>query len=188
MQGRWLVSSLLLILVLPMFSGCLSLVTMREMMDQERGEPQVERTQETHTIAHTFDWTSLDDVEYSNVSTFYVRDDVAEIVIYFKAAFSGSEFTGAFDCNGILGRYVEATLTDATGAVVWSENVCEDYNPLNSHIYADPTLPNGEWTLEVNARGFGESATNTLKDSFSVVVTVYKDCLEYPTENLCVDS
>ena len=68
--------------------------------------------------------------------------------------------------------------------VVWSENVCEDYNPLNSCIYADPTLLNGEWTLEVNARGFGEF-TNTLKDSFSVVVTVYKDCLEYPTENLC---
>ncbi|MEC8736211.1 MAG: hypothetical protein VXX39_04560 [Candidatus Thermoplasmatota archaeon] len=183
MQGRWLVSSLLLILVLPMFSGCLSLVTMREMMEQERGEPQVEVTKETHTIAHTFDWTGIDGVEYSNVSTFYVRDDVSEIVIYFRVAINSGG-----DCNGVLDRYVEATLTDATGEVVWSENVCEDHNPLNYHIYADPTLPNGEWTLDVNARGFGESFVNQVKDSFSVVVTVYKDCLEYPTENLCVDS
>ena len=67
-----------------------------------RGEPEIERTQETHTIGHTFDWTSLDDVEYSNVSTFYVRDDVAEIVIYFKAAFSGSEITGHSIAMGFL--------------------------------------------------------------------------------------
>ena len=70
---------------------------MREMMEQERGEPSLRELKNSYNSTYGFDWTSLDDVEYSNVSTFYVV--MMYIVIYFKAAFSGSEFTGAFDCN-----------------------------------------------------------------------------------------
>ena len=176
-------------LIIPLFSGCLSLVTMREMMESERGEPQIEQTIETHTIAHIFSFNSLDDIQvYENTTSFYVREDASEIVIYFKATFAGSDQIGQFGCNELVSRYVNARLINADGDVVWSENVCEDYNPMNTHLYPESDFSTGEWTIDVEARGFGEEFLGTFKDSFSVVVTVYKDCLEYPTEDLCVDA
>ena len=124
-----------------------------------RGEPQIEQTIETHTIAHIFSFNSLDDIQvYENTTSFYVREDASEIVIYFKATFAGSDQIGQFGCNELVSRYVNARLINADGDVVWSENVCEDYNPMNTHLYPEPDFSTGEWTIDVEARGFGKNS------------------------------
>ena len=61
----------------------------------------------------------------------------------------------------------------------------EDYEPTEKQLFPSPSFAKGEWVLLVDARGYGESFTGQLKDSFSIQITVEKSCIQYPLEDSC---
>ena len=82
-------------------------------------------------------------------------------------------------------RYVRATLTDSEGMVQWEQDVSEDASPLEETLQPNPSFAEGEWELDVKARGAGDDITGTLRDNFMVMVTVTNSCVQYPLVEEC---
>ena len=82
-------------------------------------------------------------------------------------------------------RYVDAKLLRPDGSVYWEAYVTESKSPVNN--FAEGPFEDGEWKLEVEARGIGIDVGGVaIKDDFVVIVTVTRKCVEYPTETDCV--
>ena len=173
------VLAVLLTALLCSMSGCLSLIAARETVESLRPEAFESLDYSKIEIAHTFTVASID--EFTNKSTFVVDDSTTEVRIYFKASFSFSDTLPSDNTT----RYVRATLTDADGNIVWEQDVSADASPLEERLSPNPTFAEGEWVLDVKARGWGESTFGFVQDNFNILITVTNTCMQYPLLEEC---
>lgn len=172
--------ALVLTMVLSNTAGCMGLIPARESIEAMRGEAEESITVESTSFSHVFD--SIDIEPYTNSSTISVDEGATQIIIYRKVTITGTDSISCFD--GGITRYVRATLIEPNGETAWELDECEDVQPITITLTPDPTLPIGEWTLSVDARGFGIPGTGA-QDSFTVTVSVQSTCIIYPPNDVC---
>ncbi|MBJ64082.1 MAG: hypothetical protein CMB55_04730 [Euryarchaeota archaeon] len=162
--------------------GCIGLVPAREFMEDLRDPPEMIEMVEKLDVNYTF-MTDLTDVagstSYSEVQKFEVDSDVELVSAYIEAS---------MPLDLVLPiptdvRYARASLTDADGNEVWFEEVTETEKKMVATFSED--LATGTWTLEVEARGYGESFASIYKDTFRVLIKVERECWQYPNEQGC---
>ena len=176
--------ALLMVALMASTSGCMGLIAARESVEFLREPAYESLAEEKITVIHEF--TSLFDYteEFTNRSTFQVTGDTTEINVYFKASFELSRLSAGTVLDNET-RYVRATLTDGEGMVQWEQDVSEDASPLEETLQPNPSFAEGEWELDVKARGAGDDITGTLRDNFMVMVTVTNSCVQYPLVEEC---
>jgi len=177
-QGAVLVLTVLLCST----SGCMGLIAAREGVESLREPAYESLTNEKIEVSHEF-ISPLELLnEYTNRSTFVVDDQTKEIRVYFRVSFA---FSDVFPSDNTT-RYVRATLTDAEGRIQWQQDVSEDAQPLEERLQPNPDFAQGEWVLEVSARGLGEDTFGTpIKDNFDIIVTVTHGCMQFPLVDEC---
>ena len=77
------------------------------------------------------------------------------------------------------------TLTDSEGMVQWEQDVSEDANPLEETLQPVPSFAQGEWELDVKARGGGDNTVISVNDNFVIIVTITNTCTQYPLVEDC---
>ena len=185
MRAKILPLLMVLVFMTMSLSGCMGLIQARESLEGMRGEPVDKPYADKIAMTHTFQTQSLADIieEYSNSTSFPIDESVNRIEIYFKVTISGSD---TFAClEQAPTRYVRPTVTTSSGAVLWSEDVCEDVSPTTYDFTPEDFDTLGEFTLEVQARGFGETTLNQFQDDFIIIINVYHECRQYPQEPPC---
>jgi hypothetical protein len=184
MRRPGLGAALLMVVLMASTSGCMGLIPARESVEGLREEAYEDFNNKKISIVHQF--TTLTDYaeEYTNRSTFAVNDQTTEINVYFKATFELSRnLPASFWDNE--SRYVRATLTDSEGMVQWEQDVSEDANPLEETLQPNPSFAQGEWELDVKARGGGDNTVISVNDNFVIIVTVTSTCTQYPLVDDC---
>ena len=78
-----------------------------------------------------------------------------------------------------------ATLTDSEGLVQWEQDVSEDASPLEEALLPNPSFAQGDWELDIQARGGGESTLGSVRDNFVIIVTITNSCMQYPLVETC---
>ena len=175
---------LLLTLMTSSLSGCMGLLQARETIEGLRDDVEMIQYPDKVDMAHTF--TTITVQPYSNQTTFPVDESVERIEIYFKEVMSGSDQVSCIDevlTNEL--RYVRAEVTTPSGVSFWLQNVCEDVNPAVETFEPNPEFEVGDWNLDVEARGWGESTLGLLQDNFIIVITVHRVCQQFPIEPPC---
>ena len=162
--------------------GCIGLVPAREFMEDVRDPPNLTEVVEKINVNHTFvsQITDISSTLYNSQERFTVDHNVQEIKVYIGVAFAGPDQIPGLPVEL---RYVEASITDANGEVVWTETCVETCRPSVS-TFQEP-LALGTWTLTIEARGYGEELISTYKDSFDLYVHIHRECWEYPNEVEC---
>ena len=184
MRRPGLGAALLLAVLMASTSGCMGLIAARESVESLRDPAFESLNNQKITITHEF--TSLTDYanEYTNRSTFGVSDQTTEIGVYFKVSFELSRnLPSTFWDNE--SRYVRATLTDSEGMVQWEQDVSEDASPLEEALQPNPSFAEGEWELDIEARGGGESTLGSVRDNFVIIITITSSCTQYPLVDAC---
>ena len=180
MRRPGLGAALLMAVLMASTSGCMGLIAARETVESLR-EPAYESLKnEKISIVHEFT-TVANFTEYTNRSTFMVNEQTTEINVYFKATF---ELSRNLPPNNET-RYVRATLTDSEGRIQWEQDVSEDANPLEETLQPNPSFANGEWELDVKARGAGDRTFVSITDNFVIIVTITNTCTQYPLVEDC---
>ena len=180
----------LLITLTLMSPGCLSLLSMRELMEDMKEDPK-SRSQDTRVgWDYTFDTQDIESTEYINESEFLIDPTVSQIEIFFDASigdaisdFANETFPGLVEEVGA--RYVEISVWEPgeypSGTPFFTERATENYEFTETYLNEDSSpFEDGEWTLTVEARGIGiETPIDILSvyDSFSVKVTVSRPCV-----------
>ena len=163
--------------------GCIGLVPAREFMEELRPAPEMVEKEETINASHVFT-TDLTDLQgsttYSTSQNFLVDSNVYEVSAYITAAMPGEALIPGLPEEV---RYVTATLTDADGNQIWAETLTQTERKMVAKFSED--LAQGDWTLAVEARGYGEELANLGKDSFQVLIKIQRKCWEYPNEDGC---
>jgi len=173
-----------------MSPGCLSLLSMREIMEDMKEDPK-SRNQDTRVgWDYTFDTEDFESTEYSNQSEFMIDPTVSEIEIYFDASIGDAvsdlvneTFPGLVEEVGA--RYVEISVWEPgeypSGTPFVTERATENYEFIQTYINEDSSpFEDGEWLLTVESRGIGvETPIDifSVYDSFSVYVTVSRPCV-----------
>jgi hypothetical protein len=181
-----LAATLLLVVLMTSTSGCMGLIAARETVENLREPAYDSLKNKKITIAHEFTTLTNYSTEYISRSTFMVNEQTTEIDIYFKVTFELSEsplFPDIFFDNE--SHYVRATLTDSEGRVQWEQDVSEDASPLEERLQPNPSFAQGEWVLDVRARGGGQNTVDSLRDQFLLIVTVTTTCVQYPLVEDC---
>ena len=158
--------------------GCIGLVPAREFIEELRDEAKLSIKEEKISLTHTFSSISL--TPYVAEQRFEVDVHVKEVSIFMSASLVYGDNTPL--PNGQI-QYVEAKLIDANGAEVWNQTLTSSDSVMEQHLNEE--LAQGTWVIRVEARGYGESIANMYKDSFQVVVSVQRECWEYPNEEFC---
>ena len=162
--------------------GCIGLVPAREFMEDLREPSELVPITEKINSSHTFS-TDIADITGSTLfedsQKFEVRAEVTEISAYITAAMP-LELLVPVPTEI---RYFKATLTDANGEQVWYEEITKTERKMVA-TFQQP-LAEGTWTLEVEARGYGEEFGNLYKDSFQVLIKIESQCWKYPNEDAC---
>lgn len=177
-------AALLMVVLMASTSGCMGLISAREAVEYLREPAYEDLNNKKITVIHSFE--NIDDylTEYTNRSTFTVDDQTNEISVYFKVSFEASRnFPSVL--LGNESHYVRATLTDAEGMVQWEQDVSEDASPLEETLLPNPSFAHGEWELDIQARGGGESTFGSIQDNFVIIVTVIDSCIQYPLVDEC---
>jgi hypothetical protein len=180
----------LLITLTLMSPGCLSLLSMRELMEDMKEDPK-SRSQDTRVgWDYTFDTQDFESTEYSNESEFLIDPTVSQIEIFFDASIGDAvsdivneTFPGLVEEVGA--RYVEISIWEPgeypSGTPFLTERATENYEFIETYINEDSSpFENGEWLLTVESRGIGVEAPIdifSVYDSFSVKVTVSRPCV-----------
>ena len=180
----------LLITLTLMSPGCLSLLSMRELMEDMKEDPK-SRSQDTRVgWDYTFDTQDIESTEYTNESEFLIDPTVSQIEIFFDASigdaisdFANETFPGLVEEVGA--RYVEISVWEPgeypSGTPFFTERATENYEFTGTYLNEDSSpFEDGEWILTVEARGIGiETPIDILSvyDSFSVKVTVSRPCV-----------
>jgi len=163
--------------------GCIGLVPAREFMEDLRGDPVMLDIEVKINASHVFT-TDFTDVQgsttYSTSQSFDVDSNVVEISAYISAAMPLELILPGIPMEF---RYVRASLIDADGNEVWVEEVTETERKMVATFSED--LAEGKWTLDVEARGYGEEIANLYKDSFQVLIKIERKCWQYPNEVGC---
>tara|TARA_Y100000768_G_C23907065_1_gene648073 strand:- start:359 stop:925 length:567 start_codon:yes stop_codon:yes gene_type:complete len=174
---------MMLAILLASTMGCIGLVPAREFMEDLRESPEMVDVVEKINASHVFS-TDISDIQgtttYDTSQSFEVDSNVVEISAYIKA-----EMPLELILPGIPTefRYVRASLTDADGNVVWDETLTETETKMVATFSEDIAV--GTWTLDVEARGYGEEIGNLYKDSFQVLIKIESKCWVYPNEAEC---
>ena len=164
-------------------AGCISLVPAREMMESLRAAPKVDVTEEKVNISHTFDSFDISELTAPMTAhrTIQMEESSTQMQIYFRATMPTSGWTSDIS-NSI--RYVDARLLRPDGSIYWEQHVTESKSPVDN--FAEGPFEPGEWRLEVEARGIGIDVGGVaVKDDFVVIITVSRECIEYPHEDNC---
>ncbi len=169
---------LLSVLLSPVISGCIGLVPAREFLEGMRTEPKLSSAQDEIVVSHVF--TTISPQLFNSQDSFMVDEHVTEISAYLSVQNFLSEQTEFFPNET---RYVLAILTDAAGTNVWEEEVSETSTILETHM--QPPFAHGEWTLTIEARGYGEEILSQFQDTFHIVITIERACTIYPGEDGC---
>ena len=180
----------LLVTLTLMSPGCLSLLSMRELMEDMKEDPK-SRSQDTRVgWDYTFDTQDIESTEYTNESEFLIDPTVSQIEIFFDASigdaisdFANETFPGLIEEVGA--RYVEISVWEPgeypSGTPFFTERATENYEFTETYLNEDSSpFEDGEWILSVEARGIGiETPIDILSvyDSFSVKVTVSRPCV-----------
>tara|TARA_B100001996_G_scaffold132679_1_gene100966 strand:+ start:2036 stop:2605 length:570 start_codon:yes stop_codon:yes gene_type:complete len=185
MRAKVLPLLMVLVFMTVSLSGCMGLIQARESLEGMRGEPVDKPYADKIGMAHTFQTESLVELfeEYSNSTSFTIDESVQRIEIYFKVTISGSDNIACIE--QAPARYVRPTVTTASGAVLWSEDVCEDVSPTTYDFAKEDFDSLGSFNLEVQARGFGETTAGIFQDDFIIIINVYHECRQYPQEPPC---
>lgn len=170
--------------MLSSLSGCLGLLQARETIESMREPVTQVSYPDKVDMTHTF--TTISIQPYSNYTSFPIDDSVERIEIYFKVTMSGSDQVSCFDqaLSSEL-RYVRAEVTAPSGTVIWSQDVCQDVTPTVENFEPDPVFESGDWDLNVESRGWGETTIGALQDNFIIVITIHRVCQQYPLETPC---
>ena len=186
-------------------SGCMGLAMQREVMEGMREDPSeeivpVEPIVQTHIFGQnecimpgTDDYNQDTDC-YFNESMIMVDQTVSQMLIDFSVSFEWSAALG-----DILGnntdelRFVEITLLKPNGDICWdyftTSSIGQDALTLRSESDCTVVIGNtsgfsdGNWILQVRARGYAISApitTLSFEDEFSVRLWVTKRCIRFP--------
>ena len=148
MRLKGLATALVLVALMASTSGCMGLIAARESVESLREEPFESLKNQKIEVSHEF-VQLLPLNEFTNISTFVVDDQTAEIRIYFRARISFSDTLPSDNPT----RYVRAVLTDSAGNVQWEQDVSETATPLEQQLLPTPEFVLGEWDLNVKARG-----------------------------------
>ncbi|MEL0331713.1 MAG: hypothetical protein VW982_05815 [Candidatus Poseidoniales archaeon] len=184
MRRPGLGAALLMAVLMASTSGCMGLIAARESVESLREPAYESLNNEKVSIIHQFTGLANYSYEYTNREAFMVNDQTTEISIYFKATFELSRnLPPSFWDNE--SRYVRATLTDGDGMVQWEQDVSEDANPLEETLQPNPSFAQGEWELDVKARGGGDNTLVSVNDNFVIIVTVINTCTQYPLVEDC---
>lgn len=190
MRKHGLQAALLLLMLMCSTSGCMGLIAARESVESLRDPAYESLNEKKITISHEFTLLSDYTDEFTNISKFVVDDQTTEILVYFRAKFDLSDSSDALPIVGDFlldneSHYVRATLTDGDGAVQWEEDVSESSSPPEAVLLPTPSFAQGEWSLDVQARGGGWSDVITRNDQFLIIVTVISTCIQYPLVEDC---
>ena len=174
---------LMLSIIATSSSGCIGLVPAREFMEDLRDDPSLEEVEERINASHVFA-TNIEDIqgstEYYSTQDFVVDENVVEISAYISTQMPLELIIPGIPTEA---RYVSASLTDADNQVVWQAEITETERKM-VETFTQP-LAQGDWTLTVEARGYGEEIANLYKDSFQVLIKIERQCWKYPNENIC---
>ena len=130
----------------------------------------------------------LDSVLYNNETKIEFDDTVSQLVIIFRAQFPYSslleELVGGNETNQY--RYVDAKLwkpgvRESGGDPFWEVKATQDY-PQQRFSFPQSDLTPGEWTFEVEARGYGFDAPidqASFYDHFETFATITKPCVVF---------
>ncbi|MBT3477056.1 MAG: hypothetical protein HN458_03850 [Euryarchaeota archaeon] len=184
MKSQWSIPILLVMtIVLGSSSGCLGLLQSREFLENGRDAPKLDTEtisyKEIKVFVNPFEWEA-----YTNTTFIPIDDPVSEISIYRKVQITGTEDIGCFES---FTRYVRAELYTPSNNLAWSIDVCQDLGASTDPLMMEEdstTFENGNWRLEINARGGGLQNT-ALQDNFEINVIVTRTCLMYPLEDGC---
>ena len=173
-----------------MSPGCLSLLSMRELMEDMKEDPKSQSQDTRVGWDYTFDTQDIESTEYTNESEFLIDPTVSQIEIFFDASigdaisdFANETFPGLVEEVGA--RYVEISVWEPgeypSGTPFFTERATENYEFTETYLNEDSSpFEDGEWILTVEARGIGiETPIDILSvyDSFSVKVTVSRPCV-----------
>lgn len=184
MRRPGLGAALLMAVLMASTSGCMGLIAARESVESLREPAYESLNNKKVSITHQFTGLANYSYEYTNREAFMVTDQTTEINVYFKATFELSRnLPPTFWDNE--SRYVRATLTDGDGMVQWEQDVSEDANPLEETLQPNPSFAQGEWELDVKARGGGDSTVVSVNDNFVIIVTIINTCIQYPLVEDC---
>ena len=182
-SARSLALALALLVLSSTVAGCISLVPAREMIESLRSPPGIVITEDKVNISHTFDSFVISEVTSPHTAhrVIGMDDSVTEMQIYFRATMPTSGWTSDIS-NSI--RYVDAKLLRPDGSVYWEKHVTQSKSPVDN--FAEGPFDNGQWRLEVEARGIGiDLGGVSVKDDFVVIITVRRECVVYPTDDDC---
>ncbi len=182
----------LLITLTLMSPGCLSLLSMRELMEDMKEDPKSQSQDTRVGWDYTFDTQDIESTEYTNESEFLIDPTVSQIEIFFDASigdaisdFANETFPGLVEEVGA--RYVEISVWEPgeypSGTPFFTERATENYEFTGTYLNEDSSpFEDGEWILTVEARGIGiETPIDILSvfDSFTVYVTVIRPCVHF---------
>ena len=183
MQQRVLPMLVVLTMLLTSTVGCLGLIPAREAIEGFREPAEDDLTYHKIGVSHTY--TSIVVQPYTNKSIFVVDDSVTEISIYFKASFVFGGLVELLEPIESNVRYVRATLTDSEGEIQWSVDVSSSSTGVEERIELEFVNGKGDWVLDVEARGYGESFGSMFHDNFNIQLTITQRCVQYPMEQFC---
>jgi len=170
-------------------SGCLGLAMQREIMEGMRDPVITLEKSDRFGWDYTFDSSSdLNAILYSNETPIIFDETVSKLVIEFRAQFPySSTIEDAVGNETNEYRYVEVKLwqpgqKSAGGDPFWEEKATQDYS-LQRFTFGKSDLISGEWSFEVEARGYGINAPIdqlSFHDHFEVYATITKPCVQFP--------
>ena len=161
-------------------AGCIGLVPAREFVEQLR--PQAELVIESEHFGETYTFPAGYTLN-ERISSWDIEIDseVVEVRVYFKASFALADSLPIVPEGA---RYVEATLSDAEGNIVWTEILTVTQTAFD---FAQlPPYEEGTWNLYLSGRGFGNPvATGVASDSYQIMISVDRNCWNFPIDDNC---
>ena len=195
MKGASSVLTLILAsLIITSSMGCFGLVPMRESLELMRGEPIIVEIDEKTNISYTFQ--SAQSQPYENSSTFLVTESVSELIIYVRVSMpdpldlSQTIRDMIYETTGVNvstlskeARYVHVKILNSNGEIFYEKLASESIEPV-VEVHRPP-LPEGTWTLEVEARGYGFNIFEVVEaeDNFAAIITVTSECVKFSEED-----
>ena len=199
------ISLSLLMLLSVASSGCMGLAMQRELMEGMRDDPReeivpVEPIVQAHIFAQnecilpgTESYSQETDC-YSNESVILVDETVSKMLLDFSVSFEWSSTVGEFLGNNTDElRFVEITLLKPNGDKCWEYLATSSVGQMALELRSESDctisignssgFTNGNWVLQVRARGYALSApidTLSFEDEFRVSLWVTKKCIVFP--------
>ena len=180
-----LIGVALILLFSSVSSGCLSLVMQREIMEDMREEPEPMEKEEEYRWNVMFESDSIEQLQYTNNTPIVIDKTASKMVITFVAEFPYSSFVEEIIDNGTNEvRYVEVKLwepgvKESGGDPFWEVRATRDF-PFERWEVSN--LANGNWLIEIDARGYGWNAPIsqfTSHDQFELTLVVHKPCVHF---------